>query len=570
MLHGLSFEVAPGKTIGIVGRSGSGKSTLAKLLQRLYLPDEGPIAIDGVDIRQVDPASLRRQIGVVLQDNLLFSGSVRENISLHVPGAGIEAIIDAAKLAGAHDFVPGSPPHAASSRHDFSPLERQFLPPLLEIEETPPSPLPRAVLAAIVALTAMTIGWACIGEIDVVATAPGRVIPDGKVKVLQSMDNAIIRAIHVKEGQRVKQGDLLVELDPTISGADLTSSAEKLVLTQLELARLRSELSGGDPDYGLPGAKPESVALQEALRAARDSSYRAKLAEARNELQGRTMTLAAAQDTLRKLEETTRTARDREKQVRPYVGHVMPRFEYLKLKDSLTENANDLAAQMKHVQAARETQLAAEHKVRQIEEEQRTRIVAEINDKTAVLATLKGEVDKARQLVSQKELRAPVDGQVQRLAITTAGGVVTPAQTLAVIVPRDTPLIVEAMLSNEDIGFVGVGQRVELKIDTFPFQKYGTLPATVSWVSPDAEEKARSADPSAAVLASDDIAPSKAGLMYRLRIVPERAGLTIGGRLQPIAVGMTVQADIVTDRRKIIEFFLSPVVKYWDEGLKVR
>lgn len=105
ILRKVSFAVTPGQVIGIVGRSGSGKSTIAKLVQRLYVPERGRVLVDGVDLAQVDPAWLRRQVGVVLQENFLFNGSVRSNIALTDPGLGMEQVIQAAKLAGAHEFI---------------------------------------------------------------------------------------------------------------------------------------------------------------------------------------------------------------------------------------------------------------------------------------------------------------------------------------------------------------------------------------------------------------------------------------------------------------------------------
>ncbi len=105
ILRGLSFDASPGTTIGVVGRSGSGKSTLTKLLQRLYLPESGRIMVDGIDLQQADPMWLRRQIGVVLQENFLFNGSIRDNIAIHLPGAPMQHIVEMAKLAGAHEFI---------------------------------------------------------------------------------------------------------------------------------------------------------------------------------------------------------------------------------------------------------------------------------------------------------------------------------------------------------------------------------------------------------------------------------------------------------------------------------
>jgi hemolysin D len=150
--------------------------------------------------------------------------------------------------------------------------------------------------------------------------------------------------------------------------------------------------------------------------------------------------------------------------------------------------------------------------------------------------------------------------------------VVTPAQSLVTIVPDGTPLILEAALSNEDVGYVRVGQTVEIKVDTFPFQKYGTLKGTLVWISPDAEEKGAS-DSGSQGLNGKPSADPKAGKQaytYKVHVKPDKPAFVVDGKPAPLQAGMTVQADIVTDHRRIIEFFLSPVVKYLDEGLKVR
>ena len=105
VIKGMSFEIEPGTVVGVVGRSGSGKSTISKLIQRLYIPEAGKISVDGMDISLVNPAMLRKQIGVVLQENFMFNGTVAENISIHCPTATMEQIIKCAKIAGAHDFI---------------------------------------------------------------------------------------------------------------------------------------------------------------------------------------------------------------------------------------------------------------------------------------------------------------------------------------------------------------------------------------------------------------------------------------------------------------------------------
>jgi hemolysin D len=201
-------------------------------------------------------------------------------------------------------------------------------------------------------------------------------------------------------------------------------------------------------------------------------------------------------------------------------------------------------------------------------------IYTDLGKKVYDASGLTGSVEKSRQLYDLKWLRSPVDGLVQRVDVTTTGGVVTPAQSLVTIVPDGTPLIVEASLSNEDIGYVRAGQDVDVKVDTFPFQKYGTLKGKLIWISPDADEKSQGNDDSKGGASSGKSSPdpksSKPSYVYKVHIRPDNTNFVVDGKTTPIQAGMTVQADITTDHRRIIEFFLSPVIKYLDEGLRVR
>ena len=449
----------------------------------------------------------------------------------------------------------------------LTPLEKTFLPATIEIEETPPSPAPRVVLWVIVSLITTFIIWTCVAQVDVVSTTYGKVVPDGGIKAIQATDNAIIRAIHIKEGQFVKRGDLLIELDPSINSVDLGSGSEKLVVTRVELARLNAELTGQKPDYAIEGARQDMILQQETLRLAREGNFNARLAEAKNNQNGKEMFLYSSMDNLRKLQETAKSVRDKEARVRPFVGQVMSHFDYLKLKDDLTQIESDIAAQQNLVRQIQADKSALEQKTLQIKQEQRSQIMAEVREKLSLITAQQGDVDKNTKLVSQKELRAPVDGQVQSLNVTTVGGVVVAAQTLATVVPKDSPLVIETSLSNEDIGFVRVGQPVDIKVDTFPFQKFGTIKGTVTWVSPDADMGAvRNSD--TGQNATDSTAKQK--LSYRMRIQPGTSSVSVYGKPQLISPGMTVEADVITDKRTIIEFFLAPVVKYWKEGMQVR
>lgn len=478
------------------------------------------------------------------------------------------------KLVGAG---PAAPENTARDRRPrgLTALEKEFLPPVLEIQETPPSPVKRKVALAIIALVALLLVWSWFGKVDVVAMAPGKFIPDGKVKVIQPTANAVVRAIHVKEGQQVRQGDLLLELDPTISAADLAANTEKLTLNRLELIRLQAELKGATPAYDVPSQSRDMVALQEQLRQARRAAYGDKLAQANQAVEEKSAELAAAEATLKKLQETTAIAREREESGRPLVETgALSRLDYLQLKQDLVSNENELKAQTKTVEQLTHAWKEAEQKVAEVRHSDQASILADLDTHANDLAGLKGSVTKARQVYDLQWLKAPVDGLVQSVNVTTVGGVVTPAQPLVTIVPKGMPLIVEATLSNDDIGFVRVGQRAELKVDSFPFQQYGTIGGTLVWVSPDAEDTSNAAstpeDGSGQSARNSQNNGKNQKLTYKVHIRPDQLAMNVSGKAVPITPGMTLQADIVTDRRRVIEFFLSPVIKYLDQGIKVR
>jgi hemolysin D len=491
-----------------------------------------------------------------------------------------ELSVAAAAVGGAAP-VEGRPPLKivkSSRQPELTPLEREFLPPLLEIQETPPSPGQRRLLWTLVSLVAALVIWAWVGKVSIVSTAPGKFIPDGRVKQLQPLETSIVNAIHVKEGQHVHQGELLLELDPSISSAEMQANADKYGFNRLEQARLTAELTHGRPQFAATGQSKERIAMEEQTRRAREQSQAAKLAQAQATVEEKIQALAAAEATLNKYRETTEIAAERESSARPLVDTgAISRIDYLQLKQTLAENTNDLAAQRKTVEQARAAEVEAEHNVEQVKSDRVADIYNDLNQRVTNEPALKGDLDKSKELYALKWLRAPVSGVVQKIDVTTIGQVVTPAQSLVTIVPDGTPLIVEASISNQDIGYVKPGQSVEIKVDTFPFQKYGSLKGTLVWVSADAEDKdtaSKDLDTRSGAQANDDSRAAannpNSGYVYKVHIRTESSQFIVDGAERPIQSGMTVQADIVTDRRRVIDFFLSPVTKYLDEGLKVR
>jgi hemolysin D len=461
---------------------------------------------------------------------------------------------------------------------ELSPLEREFLPPLLEIQESPPSPLHGRLIWTLVGLMCALLVWSVVGRISIVATAPGKFIPDGRVKEVQPLEGAMVKVIHVSEGQRVSRGDLLLELDPDISTAELAANTRKYQFNRLEQARLSAELTDGPPLSARSGEPAELVSFEERMQRARLAAVKTKQAAARAAVAEKSAALAAARATLRKFQETTAIAAEREASAGPLVDSgALSRVDYLQLKEDLARNRNDLLAQEQTVQQAQAAVTESERALEQVRRDRVADIYNDLNQKVTTEPALKGDLDKSRELNSLKWLRAPVNGVVQKVNVTTIGQVVSAGQSLVTIVPEGTPLVVEANVTNEDIGFLKVGQNVEVKVDTFPFQKYGALQGTLVSVSPDAEDKSSASRDfelrsgvGASQSARADTGGPDVGYVYKVRIRTRHNSLTVDGAPRLLQPGMTVQADITTDRRRVIELFLSPVLKYLNEGLEVR
>ena len=369
--------------------------------------------------------------------------------------------------------------------------ELAFLPAALEIVETPPSPIGRSIGATIVALFVLGLIWAIFGHVDIVASASGKVVPNGRVKLIQPFETGVIRAIHVQDGQSVKSGDVLIELDPTMTTAEQEHIRSDLIAAQLDMARLRAALSDDDNPQSQfrppPAASEALVAMQRQFLTRQTQEYRAKISSLdrqRAQKEAERDTIAA---TISKLEADEPIIRQRV-DIRKNLAdrELGSKLTYLEILQLLTENERDTAIQQSRLDEANAALAAViETRTQAVAEFHRT-LFGELAEAERKTAGLSGDLSRAEQRTKLQILTAPVDGIVQQLSVHTVGGVVTPAQQLAVVVPTDATLEVEAMISNRDIGFVHAGQDAQIKVDTFNFTRYGLLHGRVLNVSQDA------------------------------------------------------------------------------------
>lgn len=436
--------------------------------------------------------------------------------------------------------------------------EIAFLPAHLELTETPVSPAARWTMRIIAAFFCIALLWACVGKVDVVAVAPGKTVVDSRTKVIQPAETAVVRRILVRDGQVVKRGEVLVELDATATGADAQQADEALIAAKLnelrQLAMLQALNTGTLPELPDDPAVPTPR-----LRAAGDladsefAEYQARrhnlfAAIAQREAQANTV-----RSQIKPMEQSLAISRERVGDLERLLGgQYVSRHEYLARQQEMVELERALAAQKATLLETRSTLVGAREELRVLEADTRQQTHDGLRQAREQVGQYAPQVTKAKQRDQLMQLRAPVDGTVQQLAIHTVGGVVTPAQALMAVVPNQGSLEVEATVLNKDIGFVRPGQPVTLKVESFPYTRYGYLEGIVETVSHDA--------------AQDE----QLGLVFPARVRLQGADLMVDGVKVVLTPGMSLSAEIKTGKRRLIDYVFSPLQKHGGEAFRER
>jgi hemolysin D len=459
--------------------------------------------------------------------------------------------------------------------------ELEFLPAALEIVETPASPIGRAIIGLLALFFMIAVGWAWVGEIDIISTATGKIVPTGRVKVIQPFETGVVRAIHVHDGDSVTKGDVLVELDPTINAAESGRFREELLASELQVARLRALLGNAanlvDGFVAPDGASQAQIALQGTLLINQSQEIKAKLANLDRQIAESEATLVGTRADVQKLKLSIPLLQQRVTIFKTLFDDGWgQKPQYLELEQTLIEHQQDLQAEnAKTVETTAHIAALQEQRNQTWAEFRRTNL-SDLADAEQKAASLREQLVQAEQRRKLQTLSAPVDGTVQQVAVHTVGGVVTPAQQLLIIVPADSRLEIDALVANKDIGFVHEGQLADIKIDTFNFTKYGLLHGQVLNVSQDAIARDKTTDNkangTAKPITSDDDSSEPRGqeLVYATRVSLDSTQMSVDGKLVNLSPGMAVTVEIKTGKRHVIEYLLSPLLRYKQESLRER
>jgi len=436
-------------------------------------------------------------------------------------------------------------------------VETAFLPAALEIVESPPSPIGRAISWTIVAAAFGALAWSCWAKVDMVAVAEGRLVPTGRLRSVEPSDPGVVRAIAVREGERVRPGQLLIALDPTVADADAESAVTELSTAGLTLARANALLGyaagRGGAVIAPPDSEPTAVEAERQLVAARIQAYEAKRASLGERRIGAEASARQAESEIVKLQRTLPILqRQLDDQKGLEAKGYGARQKLLQQEQAMVAAEQDLISQRGRLDEARAQVASLSRDAAELREQFVGQAAQERAEAEGLAATRADSLRKAEQKRQLQTLTAPVGGVIQAVSVTTLGEVAETGKALVTIVPDGEALVVEALVLNKDAGFVRTGDHAIVKLEAYPFTRYGTLQGQVVQISPDA------------------IVDEKRGLVFPVRVKLSTTQLSVEGRRALLSAGMSASVEIVTGKRRVIDFIWSPVAKTMSEAGRER
>jgi HlyD family secretion protein len=410
--------------------------------------------------------------------------------------------------------------------------------------KSPPPLYTRLIAGGICVLVGSAIAWAALSRVDEVATATGQVIPSAQVQPMRALASGLLRDIKVTEGKQVRKGEVLVQLDPTISQAEVERLEKLARLNRSDLARLEAERKG---------STQVGTELQNQLLASRLQEFRDRRAAAEAEATRQQSLITTAQVQKARLESDLVYANTKLQGLETLkLEGAIPRFDYLDAQNRVAALQKEIAAQEQAIRQAEQAYQAAQKNAQRLASERRSEILTQIDKQHQELTDLEGKLSQAREQRNQNTIRAAVNGTVYNVQVMKAGASVQPGQELLSIVPDGEELVLDTKVSNQDIGFVRSGMRAKVKLATFPYQEFGMIEGTVVSISP------------------NSISEKDGNLVFPTRIKLQKHSVRVKGQDIKLTPGMSASAEIVTRQKTILSFLLDPITASWDKAFSIR
>ncbi|MDE1333246.1 MULTISPECIES: HlyD family type I secretion periplasmic adaptor subunit [Vibrio] len=431
----------------------------------------------------------------------------------------------------------------------------EFLPAHLALSQRPPSPFARITAITLSLGVLAVLLWAYWGKLDVQATATGRFVVSGRSQVIQSYEQSRVLIIHVRDGQRVKKGAPLLTLDTLGVNQDITRLITQSEFQTNELIRYRALINNKqlsqDPMFTVLPQEQQTLINENYLSEKRE--FESTIASINAEMQVNKTSQAARQSDINALTLLTenisqRLAARKTLNTIKVIGHV----EYLEQEKELLEVQRQVSQQRAELEVLKSQYHSLEERFTGFKAQKQREWFEKRKQAKLQLVALDQELSKFREREQLEIIRSPVDGTVQQLSIYTLGAVLQPAQNLMIIVPENAVQQAEVQILNKDVGFVYPGQSVTVKVDAFPYTRYGTIEAELLSIS------------------RDSTTDERLGLVFPAQVQLKQNNILIDGQRVELTPGMSVVAEIKTDKRRIIDYLLSPIREYQAEALRER
>jgi membrane fusion protein, adhesin transport system len=411
------------------------------------------------------------------------------------------------------------------------------------------------LLWIIVAFVVAFFVWAAFTELDRTVRGQGRVVPSSQLQVVSNLEGGVVQDILVRSGQVVRQGDELIRLDRTATGAEFGSGSATLVALEIKIARLTAEVTGGTPSY--PAASDPAVAdqirVEQSLHATRMAGLSAIMNAAQARIGQAERGVAEAQSTYQSRASAYRQRATEVTMIRPLVERgIEPRLSLVQAEAAASIAQSDMQAASESIGRYRQAAAEARSAMMQQRQEWRTQSGTELATAQAEFAARRRALPALADRAQRTVLRAPLAGRINRVLITTRGGSIRPGEPVVEIVPSNETLVIEAQIRPSDIAFVRIGQPANVAITAYDRSVYGILEGTVTTISPDATLNERTGES-----------------WYTVKVRTNVNFLRdANGRQMPIGVGMTAEVDLLGEKRTILQYILSPIARLGETALR--
>ncbi|MFN3945034.1 MAG: HlyD family type I secretion periplasmic adaptor subunit [Allosphingosinicella sp.] len=412
------------------------------------------------------------------------------------------------------------------------------------------------LLWAVAAFFVIFIIWAAVTELDRTVRAQGRVIPSSQLQVVSNLEGGIVSEIMVQPGQEVERDAELIRLDPTQSGADLGSGQASVGALNAKIARLQAEIAGREPQYppAIDASTAEQIQIERSLHISRMAELSGLLGAAQARISQAERAVAEAEAAYQ-ARVSARDARAAEVNLlRPLVERgIEPRLSLMQAESAAAVTASEAAASAQSIARARASVAEARASLNQLRQDWRARAAGELAAAQAELAARRSSLPALADRVERTVVRAPMAGRINRVLVTTVGGTVRPGEPIVEIVPSEESLLVEALVTPQDIAFVRMGQPARVGLTAYDQSVYGTMDGEVVNISPDAVLNERTGES-----------------FYTVRVRTTTQLRSPAGNALAMGPGMVADVSLLGDRRTILNYILTPITRLSDTALRER